>query len=437
MINIYYYKNPHNKAQAYNWGFFTVISYYINNNKDKKISINEIIDLDDFKNIENNEDTFILLSIPFFESISSIDAIMQSLKEELKDIKYKKYNIVLGGAANHQISSEDIHKFYPEIDFIVWGRGEVVLEKILNKEITTKGAYDGNKYDFKQTIMLDFFSKKIDKVSIPIMIDGLRCPWNKCKFCLHSTMDKTNMKADEVFRLIKRYYIEQGRKKFYICDNWLNMGKAYKLFDMLFAEGMTDVSFEFFGVHISSNYKRLGEYINKFNDGFITASSWGVEYLDDEILELYQKGITVDKILEHAKIITEFGMSLDAYMILGLPHIEKKHINNMYENLLKYDKYVNFYSYSTFTLDENIDVFKNNEDFGVKIKNRSTLDYQYDSKYPLRTTIFDYEVYDFENEKYMTPTENVERFSSIISIMEEKNKINNYSVRTYMKTGIT
>jgi len=418
MKNIYYYIKDINNYQNYNWGIFSVLSYYIKNNKNSEYSINEINEINELDNFENKENTFILISIPFFHQINILDIIINKLKFLVDNIENKKYKIILGGAAVPQIVPETIHEYFPEIDYIVFGHGEEITKKIINGEINIPGVYNGNEYPYKLDSFHEFFTNKLTK--IPIIIDGLKCPWNKCKFCIHSTDDKINLSVNDTITIIKDYY-NMGKKDFYICDNWLNMNKFYKILDILLAEGMDDIQFELFGVHITSNYKKLIEYIPKFKNNLITTSTWGVEYLDDEVLDLYQKGITVEKIFEHGKFMKESGIELEVYMLMGLPGLKQHNIDLMYENLLKYDKYVSSYRYSTFTLDSNIDVFKNPNKYGLKIGKQSTLNYQFQISKPLLSTIYSYEIYNYEESKFISSEDNIKRYKHIIDKMEETN----------------
>lgn len=422
-MNIYYYISKDEEAPSWRWGIYTLLSYYISNNPNKNISIHEFSEIEDFYKIENEVESFVLISIPFFEEIWKIDSILKILRKKIPNIVDKKYQILLGGASIPQIIPESIFKYFPEIDYIINGKGEAITEKIINGEIRKKGVYNGDEFEFKTYPLHSFFVNKLKNVNLPIFMDGLKCPWGKCKFCLHSENDHIHRSSKEVFELLKWHYIKDNKKDFYMCDNWLNLGKMYRVFDMLLAEGMNDVTFEFFGAHIKNNYKELGKYIPKFNSNFIRKVSWGVEYIDDEVLSLYEKGITVNNIFEHAKIINEIGLNLNVYILLGLPGIKQKNIDTMYNNISLYDKYVNKYQISTFTLDSNIDVFKNPEKFGIKIGSRTPLNFQYNSINPLLSTIYSYEVFDYENQKFISQEENIKRFQGIYNVMHEKNEV--------------
>lgn len=420
MVYIYYYHNEENLNISN--GIIYMLSYYLKHNPNVDISINEFTDFKQFRDIENSPNSFVLLSAPFFELWWPIDNIIENLRI---GNPYKKYNLLLGGGSILQYFPESILQFYPEIDHIKYGRGEVFLEKILNG-----GKEELNKYP--QVINADnekinsyeinpFFIQKYQKSGlIYLSYNGYKCFWNKCEFCCHVLPDGMINDSNQVYKQIKFYREKHNIKKFFIVDNYLIWKNFFNTLDLLLADGLNDIEFELHGAHINSNYKKITEYIPKFGSNFISDVGWGIEFLDDEILELYNKGTTVDKIMEHGKILNDIGVDLKAYTLLGLPMVGQKHIDNMWENLQKYDIYVKYYRNSFFTLDSFLNVYKDPEKFGIEIHSPTKLNIQFESRYPIMTKIYGFKTLNPDTGEMLLPVENRLRFKHIEDFMNLK-----------------
>lgn len=418
-MNFYYYYDVTKPIS--NTGYLGLLSYYMDKHPGRKININEYTIFDNFSDLNNKEDSYVLLSFPFFEDWWKIDIILEKLKKSFSE---KKYKILLGGSALYQIVIDDIKKYYPEIDYIVIGRGELLFEKIINNEIKP-GIYKSENITPFYKIHPMFLNKT--DAQLLLTLDGATCSWGKCSFCF-ANYEKKVYDVDQVFEIIKYYYQIFNRKNFYFTDNYLNPQKLYNLLDKLLLEGIDDITFNGLGMHINSNYKRLKDYIPFFKNKLMGDVKWGVEFLDDDILNIIKKGTNVQKIFEHANFMQDNNLELWVYLINGLPLIGQKNIDNHINNLIKYDKYVKHYSISSLTLEENMEMFKMPEKYGLEILDRTALNFQYKSKYPILTTIFGYNILNPDTGKYLSAKENLERFNEVnkyLTIHNLKNGTNN------------
>jgi len=403
-MNIYYlsdYKNPRS-----NIGLYSILSYYTSNNPDKKIIINEQLHPDDFYNIINDENSYVLISIAFFNEFWKFDAIIKRLRK----FHIKKYNLIIGGSAMMQFSYNELIKYYPELDFVVEGKGEFILENILNKKIKP-GFYKDNLAKIPAYFLSDFFiNEKIYDAPIPITFTGANCIWNKCEFCHHHDQDGHNNTPKEVFNMIKHYYTNYNKRDFFVEDNYLILQNFYQILDMLIAEGMNDVQFNGICMHIQSDYRKLGNYVSKFSRPLAGKLGWGVEFIDDEVLAMYRKGITVKKIFEHANFMNEINLPLHIFILLGLPNLSNKNIQNGLDNLIKYyDKFQTF-GLSYFTLDSNMRMFSEPDKWNIQILDRIPLSIQYESTYPIETKVYNYNVFDIDNKVWISKEEYLKKF---------------------------
>lgn len=413
-MNIYYLADHDNPK--FNLGLYSVLSYYVSSNPNKQISIYEQLNLDDFYNIINDENSYVLVSISFFAEFWKLDEIMKRLRK----LSSKKYNLVIGGSVIMYFYYDELIKYYPELDFVVEGKGEITLANILNKKLKP-GFHKDNLSKIPIYFLSDFFVKKMQNVSIPVTLEGTNCIWNKCDFCHHHDQDGHRNSPDEIFQLIKYYYTKYNKRDFFITDNYLILQKFYKLLDMLISEGMSDIQFNSTCIHIQSNYKKLGYYVNKFSRRiFGSGAGWGVEFLDDDVLKMYHKGTTVEKILEHAKFMSDINMPYYSFMLLGLPNLSNKNIQNGLDNLIKYENLFEKCVLSHFSLDSNMRMFHEPEKWNIQILDHIFLDSHSDSIYKIKTKVHNYNVLDLDSRKWISRLQYLNKFHRHEELLRKK-----------------
>ncbi|MCF7870405.1 MAG: radical SAM protein [Candidatus Omnitrophica bacterium] len=333
--------------------------------KGKRFSAEEV---EDITQVENSEKSYYLFGVYYYKDINTLINNIKKAKEYFHEIKF---NIIIGGFGLYGLDFEELKKLFPEINYIILGKGEKLLSKILDNNLQP-GLYL-EKEKIEPYNILPSFIKNFKRVEISF--DNSRCVWNRCKFCHHSTIPKSHVnEVKDVFeKIVYNYNI--GVRKFYFYDNFLIFNKFYKLLDLLLENKMTDINFKIFGVHVKSNYNKLHKYLPKFNN-LISDLSVGYEFLDDKILRKYDKGITVRDILKFDEYVSKNNIKTNVYLLYGLPGANENNINNHFNNLKKINS--RFFNTSFFLLNEKIYMFKHLDEFGIKLKRKYTLkDYMY------------------------------------------------------------
>jgi len=168
----------------------------------------------------------------------------------------------------------------------------------------------------------------LSKYNFTSMMTSRGCPF-KCRFCArysnvfpqwgYRERSVENV-VDEIIELNKKY-------KFVtiIDDNFLaNNKRAHMIFDKLI-EYDTDIIIQILGARIDCADRVLFKKMKKVNVKFI---SFGIESGNQEVLDFYNKNISLDQIRSTLKMTDEFGFITSATFIIGAPIETNLHIKN-------------------------------------------------------------------------------------------------------------
>jgi radical SAM superfamily enzyme YgiQ (UPF0313 family) len=395
-------------------GLYSVLSY-ASEYSQKKIKLISIINYKDFEKIENNSNSFVAISLTSSLHFSEVEKVLFSLKK----IKDKKFTIVVGGYGIYKLDENDLKKKWPEINFIIIGKGEELFNKILNREIKEGIYYNKTEISKFSVIQEDLLNRIEKKRSIPISISGTTCKWGKCSFCSHNYSYGKAEHGPYAFYKMIEYYYKKGYSNFYITDNWLDFDRFYETLDFLYSNGITNISFKIVGCNLNSNWKKLENYINKFDKNTFTGLMWGIEWLDDIVLKRINKGITVKRIFEHASFMNNLGIELIPCLMFGLPLITDDEINVMYNNLLEYDKYVSTYCPSFYRLLPNSFIYKNLDKWNIKITDQ----HKTNTEIQILEKTYDFNILNPSTGEWLTKEENMLRYKDIAEISFMKSDI--------------
>jgi len=320
----------------------------------------------------------------------------------------KNISIILGGAGLYGFNLEEMIKYYPEIKYIVVGMGEKIFAKIVKNSLDP-GIYYEKSFDIEKYRMIDMFINTLDDMNISF--DRSHCLWGKCKFCHHSNSVTPNS-FDEVLEEVL-YYYDKGIKKFNVIDNFLIFNKFYKLLDELLLRNINDVSFYLMGVHVQSDWNRIHEYVPKFQK-LITNIGVGFEFLDDEILKLYNKRSTVKRIFEFSEYFYNNGVRFTPFMLASLPSVSDKNIMLNNENFEKIYNQVYHVNLSHFLLSPSIQIFNEKEKHGIKLnKNYTMKDFSLKLE-KISTDYFDFDTFNKDKNTFFSRKEELNRYSHLL-----------------------
>ncbi len=177
-----------------------------------------------------------------------------------------------------------------------------------------------------------FLGQKITKGNFTSIISSRGCP-NRCRFCQlpyfipHYTTRSINNITDEIEEVVKNGY----KTIQFVDDNFLaNKKKAEKIMDYIIKKEM-DIKIWIGSARVDSADKGLYQ---KMRDSGVESISFGIESGNQDVLDFYNKRITLDQIKKAVNLSNEMGFLVTSNFILGAPIETKKHI----ENTIKFAK---------------------------------------------------------------------------------------------------
>ena len=242
--------------------------------------------------------------------------------------KYPGIMTIMGGNVFtiHLVPGSPNMEFFLEetkdyIDKIVMGEGEKILLKILeekpadSKRLYTKADIDGKTLGFVPLENLDFSDFNPYNYHYMAAQGSSSCP-NHCSFCNVTTFygeyrEKDPVRTVEEMVQLNRTY---GCKVFHMMDSLLN-------------DVVTDIAREFIKRDITlywDGYFRVPASCPKdmallWRKGGFYRARIGVESGSQRVLNLMNKGITVDQIRETISNLASAGIKTTAYIVIGHP----------------------------------------------------------------------------------------------------------------------
>jgi anaerobic magnesium-protoporphyrin IX monomethyl ester cyclase len=169
------------------------------------------------------------------------------------------------------------------------------------------------------------YGKKTMKGKVASLISSRGCP-NRCSFCQitcfirYRTRSATNTNK-EIDELVSAGYDSIA----FADDNFLaDKKKAESIMDHIIKQRY-DISMWILDTRIDSADKKL---YRKMRDAGVELISFGIESGNQEILDLYNKKITIEQVRKTIKLSKDLGFLLDVNFILGAPHETKKQMEN-------------------------------------------------------------------------------------------------------------
>jgi anaerobic magnesium-protoporphyrin IX monomethyl ester cyclase len=273
-------------------------------------------------------------------------------------MNHPKIPIILGGPHCTILPVQTLIEI-PDADLCVVGDGEIAILDIIkwlkgNKELSEiRGIYFREDEQIKpgkppqmhenlDTIHLPArhlikgkrygisrwgFSVKPDMTSITT---SRGCPYD-CRFCANRSLKATQKyrerSAEAVFQEIQQIGKEY-QTIVIVDDNFLaNTTRAHHLFDLIISSGL-NLDFIIEGARVDSADENL---YRKMKQAGVTTILFGIESGNQDVLDYYQKGVTLEQI-RHAIILAHtMNFFVCASFILGAPIETKHHIQQTIE----------------------------------------------------------------------------------------------------------
>lgn len=347
-------------------------------------------------NFVDYENNYLLLTV-----ISSNEFI-QSVKFLMKH-KFKNIKTIIGGQyVNFILHPEKLLTLY---DYVIVGKGENALLNIITKKLPKSVYYDKD-FDIipKHYITNPVILKNL--TSVLLTIKGDVCSYNKCEFCdqVKKTSTKQFYTLDENINLIQYYRNNSNIQLFIFYDNIMQVSDLKYLLQTL-PEGRK-ISIVIYGMRVSDSYRDLTKYLRPDIQLFII---WGHEFYDNEILSYFNKGITIEQILDSIIWCEENKIPYLGNLIKGLPLVQNKHIRNHLSFYKHYwdKKIIPSNKFNEFMLSDSTRIINKLDVFKIKLKNRLRINNFWkgwelpENFAKLETIYYDFDMYDEDEKKYV------------------------------------
>lgn len=223
-------------------------------------------------------------------------------------------------------------------------------KQVLEKGIVTS-SYNG--YDFKDYTVPEYV--------IPIRT-AWGCYWGKCVFCDYNKRTKYEARSvDSVIDEIKHYIQKYKVNNFYFVDAALSPTFLKEFVEKIEKENLK--IFYFTNLRFEKEYTK--EFLQKLYKSGLRCCGWGLESASQKILNLMNKGTTVDTIQRIIEDSYEIGLYNHLYYICGFPTETKEDFEMTY-NFIKNNSFrISSIAKHYFILDKNAYIYSNLEKFNI------------------------------------------------------------------------
>ncbi len=300
-------------------------------------------------------------------------------------------HVTIGGSfVSSTMSRLNNKRFFEVIDSMVLGDGEIPLERLATElyattpDLTTVPGlvyHDGESIrknmpapvmDLESLSPPDYSTFDLDRYLMPrssmyLPFRSSRgCYWKRCVFCrtdspLICTYQQAT--ADHSFEMLRSIGEQTGITSFAFSDEAPRPAEMEKLAATLMRENVR--------IHWSTNF-RFEKSITMdrcmtLRKGGCTNISFGIESYNDRLLELIDKGTTVDTIKTILSNISWSGVYVWTYMMVGLPSETENEARQGYIAIKKLmnEGFIGNYLYNSFQLFPDSITFKERERFGI------------------------------------------------------------------------
>ena len=171
-----------------------------------------------------------------------------------------------------------------------------------------------------------FLGIKFGKGRVTSILSSRGCPLH-CRFCgLRSQLPEYHFRSvDNVIKEIEEVVNEGYTTLSFVDDNFLLRKKAAEeIMDYIIKKKM-DIKLWIEGARVDSAERGLYQ---KMRDAGVEIIHYGIESGNQDVLDFYDKKITIPQIRKAVSLSKEMGFYVNASFILGAPIETEKHIKN-------------------------------------------------------------------------------------------------------------
>jgi len=299
-----------------------------------------------------------LNKVQYFNSFKNTDYVLIScftfahniIQKIIRDIKTanNKAVIICGGPL-----CNETQKHIDNADLTVFGEADLMIVKILELISGEKSLENipGLCYKHNGTLKKNpgiMEVENLDLVDIPLFdltsdkdygyVYGIKlknffpvittrgCPY-KCSFCTFQNVKYRERSVENVIQEIN-IRVDAGAKYIVFCDDnfLLHTKRANAIFDYIINNKL-DIK-----IIIQGRVDMIDHSLAlKMKQANVIMLIFGIESVNQDVLDFYNKKITIEKIRQVIEIVNSFGIITISGLIIGAPVEEMKHFDNIIE----------------------------------------------------------------------------------------------------------
>ena len=177
-----------------------------------------------------------------------------------------------------------------------------------------------DKYDYGTVYNLNYYKPKLTSI-----VTSRGCPFH-CTFCTRDVLFKKQYRVRSVENVLDefRQINDNYRSVTIVDDNFLaNPKRVHKIMDGIIKENI-DLDLYIYGSRVDTAERNLYEKMKKAG---VKSIFYGIESGNQDVLNYYNKGITLNQIRDAVELAHEMGFLVIGSFIFGAPIETKKHLN--------------------------------------------------------------------------------------------------------------
>lgn len=335
-----------------------------------------------------NDPEFVGFSIMYPRQVLLSLAIAKFLASACSTPGRTKPMIVVGGATISALYGEEILQACPFIDAVFEGEGETGLGMLCagrdfceipgmvyrgtsgivrNRKTETISLADLPSPDFGDLDLSRYFNPE---PVVPVVFSR-GCKWRKCRFCAHN-FSYSGYRKRNVTRFVD--YLSDlnwriGARHFYLADQYVDAPDMNMLAEEILSRG-SNVYFHIMGRPTDEYTPAVLQTLFKAGCRWI---SWGIESGSQRLLDISQKGTSVEAVRRIVRDAHQAGISNLLMLIFGLPTSRDEDFEATMDLLDDLIDSVDALTCSSFQLYDRTPFAAGARDFGLQITGRERL----------------------------------------------------------------
>lgn len=335
-----------------------------------------------------NDPQFVGFSIMYPRQVLLSLAIAKFLPSVSSTPGRIKPTIIVGGATISALYGDEILQACPFVDAVFEGEGEAGLGMLCagrdfseipglayrgttgvrrNRKTETISLADLPLPDFSDIDLSRYFNPE---PVVPVVFSR-GCKWRKCRFCAHN-FSYSGYRKRNVTRFVD--YLSElnrriGARHFYLADQYVDAPDMKMLAEEILDRGLT-VYFHIMGRPTDEYTPEVLQTLFKAGCRWI---SWGIESGSQRLLDISQKGTSVETVRRIIRDSHQAGISNLLMLIFGLPTSRDEDFDatmNLLDDLIDS---VDALTCSSFQLYDRTPFATGARDFGLQITGRERL----------------------------------------------------------------